>query len=115
PHALLRYALLVLGSQSYQRLFDVALHLDYPRLPPPLPDLWGALEQAGERLEAAFLRPAIEEGERLRIGHRALDRLPAGLREALREGEALVGELLGRQGLRPPSCDLGRGVGADEA
>ena len=55
PLELVRYALSILASPSYQARFDPSLRADYPRIPPPASP--GAFEEhlrAGAMIEAAF-------------------------------------------------------------
>lgn len=116
---LLLYALGALSDADYQRRFDEALHLDYPRLPwPEGAAAFDARVCIGEALRAAACGPVpplalstpgaggavaldVSTGE-LRIGTQTVARLPPGLVD-LRVGHIRVCEALvrARRGAQP--------------
>jgi len=72
------HALAVLASATYQARFDVVLHRDYPRIPPPD----AGLLAAGQQLVACFLRDPDPDAPPARIGHRTV-KAPPGWDAAL--------------------------------
>ncbi len=53
-HAFATYALAILLSPGYRRLFDRVLHVDYPRLPVPDLPLWSSIKGQNSHKETSF-------------------------------------------------------------